>query len=432
MRITMPYGTAWCEADVDWGRLLGTLDVRDAPEPANPDQAIRHAIEHPIGLDKHIYQVVSPGETVAILVSDAFRHTGVDQILPILIAGLHEAGIADDAVTFVFATGSHRPPTPAEQARILGESLYRRFHGRVLVHDPIDPANLVHVGTTSRGTPVELNRHVLACDRLIVTGATVLHYFGGYGGGRKSIVPGIASVKTIAHNHAMNIAPDKDRLNPDVRIAVLDGNPVAEDMLEGARFIRTDYLINTVLNRAGRIAGVFCGELDAAHRAAARFARDLFAVTIRQRANLVIASSGAAKDFVQSHKALVNAYQAVEPEGRIVFVSQCPEGLGGEQFEKWLRLGERSRIFEELRRHSEINGQTALSTIEKAPISAFVTDMTEGQVRLLHGRKAASLKDAMATCRDELRGIGISEPTYYLMPSASYTAPFLNSENGDR
>lgn len=425
MSITMPYGADVCHADIDWGQCLGTLDIRDAPELANRGQSIRRALEHPIGLDMNIYQTVAPGETVAILVSDMFRCTRVEEILPILVAGLNEAGISDDAITLIFARGTHRAPTPEEQAGILGRDIYRRFQERIFVHDPTDSTNLVYVGTTSRGTRVELNKCALECDRLIATGATVLHYFAGYGGGRKSIVPGIASLDTIAHNHAMNLDPDEDRLNPAVRISALDGNPVAEDMLEAARLVKVDCIINTVLDRHGRIAGVFVGELDAAHRAAARFARDLFAVTIEEQADLVIASSGTAKDFVQSHKALFNAYQAMKPSGRIVFVAKCDEGLGGEQFEKWLRLGDRSRIFAGLREHSEINGQTALSTIEKTPITDFVTGLSHEQVALLRGRKAASLADALANTRHHLAKAGITMPTYYLMPSASYTVPFL-------
>jgi len=425
MQITMPYGPGQCHAELAWGRHLGTLDIRDVPELPNRDEAISHAIEHPIGLDKNIYEIVAPGETVSILVSDAFRITGVHHILPILVAGLNEAGVGDEAIAITFARGTHRPPTSDEQARILGEAMYRRFQGRTSVHDPADRTNLVHVGTTSRGTRVELNKRVLDCDRIVVTGAVVLHYFAGYGGGRKSILPGIASLDTIAHNHAMNLDPHEDRLNPAVRIGALDGNPVAEDMLEAALFAKVDYLINTVLNRHGRIARLFCGGLEAAHRAAVQYARDLFALTIDERADLVIASAGAAKNFVQCHKALFNACQAVKPEGRIVFVAKCHEGLGGELFEKWLRAGGRHGVFAALREHADINGQTALSSIEKARITSLVTDLSEEQVALLRGRKAPLMQHALDGARNDLQDAGIPDPTYYLMPSAAYTVPFL-------
>jgi nickel-dependent lactate racemase len=209
-----------------------------------------------------------------------------------------------------------------------------------------------------------------------------------------------------------------------VRIGELDGNPVAEDMLEATRLIKVDCIINTVLNRDGEIAGVFAGELDAAHRVAAAFARDLYTVSIDEKADLVIASSGTTLNFVQTHKALYNSHQAVKPTGRIVLLAPCEEGLGGEQFAKWLRLGSREAIIAGLRRQSEINGQTALSTIEKTPITYLVTEMCEADVKLLGARRAASLDEAVHAARADLASVGVTEPSYYVMPSAAYTVPF--------
>ena len=425
MRLSMPYGGDTLEANLDWGRCLGALDIADVPELPVLEAAIERAIASPIGLDKDLYALVQPGESVAILVSDAFRHTGVDRILPGLVDGLNRAGIRDEDLHFVFATGSHRPPHEDEKARILGHAMYRRFHQQAFAHDPTDESNLIHLGTTSRGTPVRINKRVHECDRIVATGAVVLHYFGGYGGGRKSVVPGIAAMDTIAANHARNLDPHDDRLNPAVQIGGLDGNPVAEDMLEAARLCHVDYIINTVLNRRGQIAAVFAGELDAAHRAAAQYAYELYAVPIEAQADLVIASSGSAKNFIQSHKALFNAYQAVKPDGHIIFACQAPEGYGGNKFKQWLSLGTKHAIIAELRKNAEINGQTALSTLEKARIVTFVTELSPEQVAGLGGHKAASLEDALESVRHDLAQAGIPDPTYYAMPSASYTVPFV-------
>ncbi len=424
MKIELAYGDGAAKAELGFGRVLGTLDIADTPAVEDVDQAVRSALANPIGLDRSLGDIVSPGETVAILVSDQFRQTRADQVLPSLVDALNRAGISDQAISLTFATGTHRPPTRDEQEAVVGEIMYERFADRTSAHDPTDTENLVTVGTTSRGTPVAVNRQVVESDRIVVTGAVVLHYFGGYGGGRKSIVPGISSVETIAHNHAMNLDPAEDRLNPAVRIGALDGNPVAEDMIEAARFVHVDCIVNTVLNRNAEVAGVFAGELDAAHRAAAAFARNLYAVPIQERADLVIASSGGTRNFVQTHKALYNSYQAVKPEGQIVLLAQCPEGLGGDQFVKWLRLGSPEAIISDLRKQSEINGQTALSTLQKAPITVLVTDLSDTDVGHLHARRAATLADALDTARTGLAAAGIPEPTIYIMPSAAYTVPF--------
>ncbi len=425
MNLAIPYGDDFATGGLEGVRCVGVLDVADVSQPPDLDSVIREAIEHPIGLKKNLYEIVSPGNTVTILVSDAFRHTGAEYFLPILVEGLNRARIPDDAISFIFATGVHRPPTEDEKARILGAAIYERFRARAYIHDARDDANLVYVGTTSRGTPLRINRRAHDADILIATGAVVFHYFGGFGGGRKSVLPGIASVDAISHNHAMNLDPLEDRLNPAVRIGLLDGNPVAEDMLDGARLAGVDYTINTILNRQSRIAAVFAGELDAAHRAAAARAREVFAVRINEKADLVIASAGSARNFVQSHKALYNAWQAVKPEGRIIFLARCEEGLGGESFAKWVRLGSREAVIAGLRRQSDINGQTALSTLEKAPMTLFVTDMTEADVRMLGGRKAKSLQQALDLARHDLARL--ANPTVYVMPSASYTVPFLQT-----
>lgn len=423
MKVTIPYGAQSASVELEDVRLLDTLDVANAPELPGLARAIARALEQPIGLDASIYDTVQPGEHVTILVSDQFRKTGAHEFLPPLLDGLNTAGIPDTDIRLLFATGTHRAPTVNEQAAILGRAVYGRFRGRLHVHDAHEWDRHVEIGTTSRGTPVRINRIAHEADRLIATGTVVLHYFGGFGGGRKSILPGIASVDTIAHNHAMNLDPHADRRNPAVRIGTLEGNPVAEDMLEGARLTHVDYVVNTVMNSHGQIAGVFAGKLDAAHRAAAAFAHDLYVVPLQERADLVIASSGTAQNLVQSHKALYNAYQALKPGGRIIFLGHCAEGLGGDQFVKWLRLGSTEAIIAGLRKQAEINGQTALSTLEKAPIALFVTEMADEDVALMQSRKAASLEEALGICLRELP----ENPTCYLMPSASYTVPVLQS-----
>lgn len=427
VKISLPYTEGSLEAEVSRGTCIATLDIRDAPELPNRVASIQKVLENPIGLDKNIFDTVQSGETVSIIVSDSFRQTRADQVLPILIGGLVWGGVDEESISITFATGTHRGPTPTEQKHILGEGLYRRFQGRLFAHDAWDRDNLVYLGTTSRGTRVEINRRVHESDRIVVTGSVVLHYFGGYGGGRKSVVPGIASVDTIAHNHAMNLHPHEDRLDPAVCIGGMEGNPVAEDMLEATKLTHVDCIVNTVLNKQGQISGFFTGELEAAHTAATNFAHTFFSVNIPERADLVIAASPTTKNFVQTHKALFNAYQAVKPGGRIVLLAPCPEGLGGEQFLKWIRLATPSAIIAGLREQSEINGQTALSTVQKAPITILVTGLSEPDVALLGARKAGTLQGALDLALAELKDAGNPEPNYYLMPSAAYTVPFLET-----
>lgn len=425
MRIRMPYGAETVEADLRGVEALSTLDVAEAPALHDVAAATLKGLAEPIGMPMGALDAVLPGERVCIIVSDSFRYTGIERVLPTLLAEIEARGVREEDISFLFATGTHRGPDESEARQILGAGIHARFAARAHTHDARDEATLVDVGTTSRGTRVRVNRRALECDHLIVTGTVVLHYFGGFGGGRKAVVPGVAGADSIAQNHARNLDAVEDRLNPDVRIGVMDGNPVAEDMLEASRFCRVTALVNTVLNRQGQIAGLYIGDLEAAHRAACAHALRLYGTPIARQADLVVASAGTAKNFIQSHKALFNAYQAVRPGGRIVFLAPAREGYGGNKFREWVSLGSVPTIMAALRERAEINGQTALSTVEKAPITIFVTEMPAEDVQLLGGRKAASLQAALDLAIAELERDGVARPTAHLMPSAGYSVPFL-------
>ena len=421
--IAIPYGTELLTASMDWATVLDTLTIGAAPPARDLDSLLVEKLDAPIG-QHALRRVLRPNGSVIIVVSDSFRKTAIHVVLPGLIRYLNASNVSNDAIAFLVATGTHRPPTAEEKAEILGEAIYDRFQSRIFCHDPDDEENLVHCGTTSRSTPVYINRHAMVADTVIATGTTVLHYFGGFGGGRKSIVPGIAGRKTIAANHALNLDAHENRLNPDVRIGRLDGNPVAEDMLEGSRFCNVDFMINTVLNQDGAIAGLFCGDLEAAHRQACAFAESLYAVPIRKKADFVIASAGKAKNFIQSHKTLYNAFQVVKPGGPIILATPASEGYGGNKFEAWLGLKTPDAIIAALREHAEINGQTALSTIEKARNAILITAMRSEDVEGLGAVKARDLADALDRVRNRLNPPDGQRPTCYLMPDGAYTVPF--------
>lgn len=404
------------------GRLLRPIDVVGIRAHSDPVTAVRDALDNPVGLPRPLPEVVSPADRVVVVVSDSFRQTRADVVLPHLIRRLNDRGVSSTNIELLFSTGTHRGPTPPEQRIVLGDSVYLDFRDRIHIHDAHDRSAHVFVGTTSRGTRVEVNRRIVECDRLFVTGAVVLHYFAGFGGGRKSIVPGLASAATIAQNHVLNVHSTENRLDPAVRIGVVRGNPVAEDMLEASLMVKVDGIVNTVLTKTNEIAEVFAGDMRLAHEAACKCATTIFTTKIPRRAPLVVAASAHTKNFVQTHKALFNAWQALEPGGRIILAAPCPEGLGGQQFEKWLDHGSPENIFAALRLQSDINGQTALSTRQKAPSTLFVTELSEADVAKLGGRKCASLQDAVDQAAAEL---GPDPFDFYTMPNAAYSVPVM-------
>lgn len=421
--LSLPWGggtVTACHENLD---VRGTLTVAEAP--ALPDLAatLQGQLDAPLGLSRPALAPLVPGARVCIVVSDATRRTGMHLLLPGLLEAMARRGVRRGDIRFLVATGVHRAPTEDELDVLLGAELHREFSGRVLCHDADDPASLRFTGTTRRGTPVWINRAALETDFLIVTGTVVLHYFAGYGGGRKAVVPGIAGRATIAANHSLNLDPDSDRLNPAVRTGVMAGNPVAEDMAEAAATVPVHLCINTVLNRQGDLCGVHAGALEAAHAAACRQAAALYRVPLREPADLVVASAGKTPNFLQSHKALHNAWQARRPGGLVLFLAPCPEGLGGSGFSRWLSLGSPAAVIAGLRERAEINGQTALSTLEKTPHTVLVSHLSGEDLSLLGATPARTFQEGLDLCVARLRAAGIVRPTALLMPEAGYTVP---------
>ncbi len=409
-------------------RRLGDLTARSAPA-MGPD-AIARALRTPIGAGNRRqpdpFEVVQPGESVCIVVSDQTRQTGMAAVLPLLLEGLRVRGCQPSDMFFLFATGIHRSPNPAEVADILGREIAHDFAGRIHMHDPDDASMLVDIGATARGVAVRVNRRAIEADRLILTGTAAYHYHAGFGGGRKALVPGLAARETIAWNHSLTLDPVSDRIHPGVQIGALDGNPVAEEMLEGARLCHPDIIINTVLAPDGSLCGLFCGDLDAAHRAACRQVEALYRADISEPADVVLASAAGAPDWVQSHKALFNAHRAIRPGGVVILLAPCPEGVGNERFRFWLRQPDIATLCRELRQRPEVNGQTALSTKRLGADSILVTGMNEQDSRDVGIETAPDLASAMHRARQRLGG---NLHTCYTIPAAGHVVPFVSARS---
>ena len=407
--------------------LLGVLDSKARVSPLTSqdvESALRSSI-WPDGSRRSVFDIIRPGEAVCLVVSDHTRKTATDAVLPPLLRGLQDSGCRVGDMFFLFASGIHRHPTPAEVANILGAETARDFQDRIFFHSPDNDADLVEVGTTRRGHRVRVSRRAVEADRLVLTGAATYHYHAGFGGGRKSLVPGLASRDTIAYNHSLTLDPDADRIHPKVEIGRLDGNPVAEEMLEGASLCRPDIIINTVLTPSGELIGVYTGELDAAHRAACRRVEQVCRIDLSEPADFVVASAGTARNWIQSHKALFNASRAVKRDGLIILLAPCPEGLGDERFRYWIRKESPGEIYRGLRQSAEVLGQTALSTRMRGERTVLVTEMPATDAEDLGIETAPDLERAARKVIDRLARRGNDRPTYYVMPEAGHTVPFL-------
>ena len=302
------------------------------------EDAIRAALRVPIG-SPSLREIAQGGRTAAILISARDRVTRSDVFTSILADELNVAGIPDSGIRVFLATGTHQKQTEADIKSLLGPQAFARL--RVVHHDPRDEDNLVHLGVTSFGTPVFVNRAVYESDVKILTGRIAHHYFAGFSGGRKAVAPGVSGFRTILANHKRVMHPDGGGIHPGVEAGVLTGNPVHEDLVEIADFARPSFCLNTVLNTEHEITHIFAGHYRAAHEAGCRTVESLFRVRLDSPAEWAVASCGGwpyDMSFMQVIKTIVAASRAVADGGTLVVLGECERGLEP-GFLEWFRYG---------------------------------------------------------------------------------------------
>ena len=332
------------------------------------DADVQFALENPIG-SKRLKDIVKPGEKIAIITSDVTRPMPTYKVLPALIEELEAGGVKASDITLVFALGSHRKQTPEEHKRLAGEYAYNKIN---VVDSDVD--DCVHMGTTANGTPVDITRVVAEADRKIALGNIEFHYFAGYSGGYKAIMPGVSTPAAIQSNHKLMIKPESCA-------GRLEGNPVREDIEEAGALCGLDFILNVVLDEHKNIVKVVCGDPIKAHREGAKFLDKLYTKEIDCGADIVIVSQGGApKDLnlYQTQKALDNSKHAVKDGGIIILIGSCAEGYGEETFEDWMLNSESpDALVNKIRENFVLGGHKAAAigmVLQRAEIY-LVSDM---------------------------------------------------------
>ena len=411
------YGDKKIEVSIPPDLLFKVLKPVYSEPLSNPTQEIVSALKNPIN-SPPLGDIVKPDETICLVVNDPTRIARSDIFLPLLIEELVKAGIDEKDIFIVFATGSHRPLSTAEMIETVGNNIPESIE--MYNHDCRDTNNLIFLGDTSHGTPVYVNQKVVEADRRIITGSVVHHFFAGFGGGRKGLIPGVAGWDTIQKNHSL-------MLHENASSRILAGNPVHEDLLEGALMVGADFIFNTLLNENKEIVGIFAGDMLAAHLAACSMADQLYGVRIEAEADLVVASCGGyPKDInlYQAHKALDNAIAAVKSGGDVIFTASCPEGLGSENFQKWvMKYNGLNEMEAALRHEFELGGHKAY-TISRLLQKARVFLLSELPLELIEKIgfiPISSLQQGIDMVLSEKK-VDLT----YVMPQASLSIPVLD------
>ncbi|MBZ5639152.1 MAG: nickel-dependent lactate racemase [Acidobacteriia bacterium] len=371
------------------------LDAVTPPRPPSPpigDDGIREALLRPVA-SPSLAEIFHGARRVLVVVSDATRTTGCDRYLPPLIDHVRAASRAE--IRFAVASGIHRRPTPQDVDSILGPRLAAGHE--IILHDPDDRSALEELGRTRAGTPVAIHAAVREQDRIVLTGAVGFHYYAGFSGGRKALVPGLASRATVTANHLRALRTDGTR-HPLARAGRLGGNPVHLDMTDGASLVGPHLLINSVLGEDGGIERLWVGHWRRAHEAACRYVRAARSVKVRPR-DLVVASAGGEPtdiNLIQAHKAFEAGVAAVKPGGTFVLVARCREKAGHSDFLPFFRHGCEEAMVKALKSDFRVYRQTALSWFLKARRCRLilVSGLAADTVRLLGAEPARDLEEA--------------------------------------
>ncbi len=320
MKINLAYGRNGLTVD-----LPSTTEVitsRFVAGVADEKSALLAALRNPIGTPS-LCELVQSGNTVVIVHTDITRATPNDRILPVLLAELEAAGIARQDITLLNALGTHRPQTDAELRAMLGDTIVDNY--RCLQHDAFDDANLVYLGETSNGHPVRINRRFHEADVKILTGFIEPHFFAGFSGGPKGVLPSIAGAESVFTNHGQAMIA-----HPQARWGNVVENPIWEEMREAARLAKPTFLLNVTLNTEKQITSIFAGDLLLAHAAGCAFVRESAMVPVVAPYDIVVTTNSGYpldQNLYQCVKGMSAARQIVRQGGTIIMAGACNDGL---------------------------------------------------------------------------------------------------------
>ncbi|MCI8649121.1 MAG: nickel-dependent lactate racemase [Anaerotruncus sp.] len=420
--VRLKYGETQIELGMEGAKSVQLLTDCQIEPITDLKQAFLQAVEQECIQSPPLSELICAEDLVTIVISDLTRFwMRQDKICALLVDYLHEvAGVAYTQIAIVVALGTHRPQSEAELQKLVSPEVYAKV--QVCNHDCMAP-DLAYVGTTSYGTEVWV--HPLAVGRkVILVSGTVHHLMAGFGGGRKSILPGISGKKTICQNHIHSLSPQQPCSNPMIGMGKLAENPVNEDMNEAANLVAPVFGINLVVNSQNEHCRLLCGHWKAAWEESCAVVEQVMGVPIQHKADIVVVSCGGyPKDInlYQGVKALLNAAQAVRDGGELVFLAECREGGGAPEFFDWIAPLRRGTLDADLRANFSIAGYIFYASCEVIARCKAVFMLTQ----IPHEQVAPMKLRAYDTIEQLLQQVDFTGKDVYVMPYGGYTVPIL-------
>lgn len=427
----LPYGNGFQEVTLPEEKVLYDIHGNKADVLEDITAATLAAVRCPIA-SQPLQKVVRKGDKVAVIVSDVTRLVRTAEFLPVIISEINAAGVPDEDITIIVATGTHRAHTHDEDIAVCGKDIVKRI--KIHQHDSRNNEELTDLGVTSFGTPILIDSYVAEADKVIITGAVSLHPMAGFGGGRKAVMPGVSGHATIMHNHAIALAPKVgDGCNPLCETGLLEGNPLHEDMVEVTKKLDPAFLVNMVFTPEGKLHEVVAGHW---YKAWEKGCKDLVAmagVPIKELADVVFASAGGSpKDMnlYQSCKAHMNAVFAVKKGGIMILTLECPDIKEPAIFTDWFSKSDVLQFEKDVRADFSIPAFVTFKTrcIVNSLTTYLVTKPENFEfVRQTGQIPVASLEEAWLLTQQELAKQGKDDYKITIMGHASATMPVLEA-----
>lgn len=357
-QLTLAYGSGTISLDLPESGSLIELNPTGLPAGQNPEKILSRALDQPIA-SPPLRELARGKRSAAILIPGKTRVAATHLTVAALLVELRAAGLADDAITIHLATGTHEHHLEADVAALLGPEVSSRI--RCLAHACQDPTELTTLGRTRAGTPVAISRTVLAAELKILTGRIVPHYFAGFSGGRKALVPGVAGFDTICANHRLTLADDGG-IHPGAAPCSLADNPVHLDMLEAAAMAAPDFCLNTVQDTDGRLLSAVAGDWQAAFEAGCEIAERHFRLPVSEPVDVLVTSAGGLPhdcNFMQALKAVLNLQTIVRRGGSILWLAECAGGMHP-GFLEWAEIDDDDELERRVRENYALTGHNSI------------------------------------------------------------------------
>jgi nickel-dependent lactate racemase len=417
MKLSIGFGHKPQEIEIDDSLIMGILEPNEIQLGLTGEEEVKRSLNNPIGTGR-LSQIVKKGEKVVIVTSDITRPLPSYKVIPSILDELYEVGVSPEDITVVFALGSHRPHTQEEIIQLVGERVYKEV--KCIDSDANDS---VSMGITKGGTPVDVFRVVAEADRRICIGNIEYHYFAGYSGGAKAIMPGVSTPAAIQANH-------RNMVLDDAKVGRLIDNPVRDDLNEAIQYCPIDFIVNVVLNEKKEIIFSVAGDYIKAHRVGCEFLDKIYKKQLQEKADIVIVSQGGApKDInlYQTQKALANAEHAVKDGGIIILVGSCKEGFGSKIFEEWMTEADSpDDIIARIREKFVLGGHkaAAIALVQKKAKIFMVSEMDADIVKSIFMEPYTSVQEAY---NDAIKELG-QDVKVLVMPYGGSTLPVVNND----